>query len=244
MVERDVSQGVAQPLLQAEPPAYGLAKAGGLERVESLERALTARASQPVLGRVKLPLRLGRAGRPARPPDREGPHRQGPLPRRGAGTGRGQGGPLCAANPSTCTPDGTVVFELAELTLEPGETLTGLDLELLDDLGAPLSQLDGQTVLSTVPGLTLRATAHLEGGSEPTRLLQVPVAVAVTQGSDGTLDSAGHACPEQRLTTGAAFDYLVGNRVPVGWWNQTPCHRARVCSRPGRARFDPGRGTC
>ena len=213
--------GVAQPLLEASPPTYGMAKSGGFERVESLERSRTARASQPVLGRVSFD--YGWAA-PAALPDLQTAKALTDKARFLAaepGTGRGQGGPALRRQSRHLHP------------LRHGRLRAGrADPRAGRDPHRPRPGAAGRPGRSALTARRAdravdRPRPHpardraASGGAEPTRVLQVPVAVAVTRGSDGSLESAGAACPEQRLTTGAPFDYLVGNRAVLSYSHLT-----------------------
>jgi hypothetical protein len=101
VVDHDVSQGVAHPLLEASPPSFGLAKAASLDRAASRERARKALAEQPVLGRVSLDYGwMGSGALTATEASRAGAQDRRAI----------QGGDRCALATPSCS--GQVVFEL------------------------------------------------------------------------------------------------------------------------------------
>ncbi len=154
--------------------------------------------------------------------------------RRSSGGGAGEARAMAPLDGAGCTGatltcgDDTPVFAPVRLDLAEGETLADVTLTITDGTD-PVTELDGHTVLTSVP-LELQATATIlePGGGTHEIAIGDPVPVFVTEDTDASIEdpAAGVTCPVVPVTPGP-FTYHVGKRAGMNFShldeNGDPC---------------------
>ena len=202
-------------------------------RPDVATRLAAARAVEPMLGRVQTSGdAVGRADLPSPEQAQQVAerYRRQAAPVTGSALGL-KDGPLCARHSLTCPTEADPVFRAVQIAVGENEQIVGVTLEVLE-LGAPVTELDGYTVLSDVPlhldaVLTIRDTVTQ---AERTEDLTEPVSVSVSSGSGAAVDTGSATCERVDVTPGA-FTYKVGRHSSMQY-AYTEADGSSCCWRP------------
>ena len=141
-------------------------------------------------------------------------------------------GPLCNAVEPTCASRDELVFGVAQLSLNPGEQLVDIQVQISKD-GEAVEHLDGEEVVTGVP-LMVEANVCIQNttGIDCSVPLDGPVALLVSRGHGAALEQDGIVC-SQLVGSPGDLTYWVGRdaftsitedvdeiqirRVPMEW---------------------------